>query len=360
MKKSIFACIAIALVLAGCSSSYKLSTSTRTDLARSIRYVPTLAILTVQPQRVTATCTAAELESLKGDQARQTVVAKALATVNADVLIAPRFTTQKGEDGKMQSMTVVGYAATFASFRPITTADAPFLQTKEVTQNKVTSQMATNTLTVAEIEYGAKQTLTLTPAELAGLDEAKALKAAKEKLLRQEKADFLYETHYSTAVEKGFMKTSVGTFTMTAFPAKYVNYRPVKKDEVELLNLSPKPVVYYNLTADIVPVAGRIQLKTPNTDANAKEYDLKEALRAAVLQKYNADFLLNEYFYVDRQDKVITRVTICGTPAVYANFRPLKEGDVIDFRLVGPNGKDGGDEPKSFWEALFGGLKKKD
>jgi len=360
MKKSIFACIAIALVLAGCSSSYKLSTSTRTDLARSIRYVPTLANLTVQPQRVTATCTAAELESLKGDQARQTVVAKALATVNADVLIAPRFTTQKGEDGKMQSMTVVGYAATFASFRPITTADAPFLQTKEVTQNKVTSQMATNTLTVAEIEYGAKQTLTLTPAELAGLDEAKALKAAKEKLLRQEKADFLYETHYSTAVEKGFMKTSVGTFTMTAFPAKYVNYRPVKKDEVELLNLSPKPVVYYNLTADIVPVAGRIQLKTPNTDANAKEYDLKEALRAAVLQKYNADFLLNEYFYVDRQDKVITRVTICGTPAVYANFRPLKEGDVIDFRLVGPNGKDGGDEPKSFWEALFGGLKKKD
>lgn len=360
MKKSIFACIAIALVLAGCSSSYKLSTSTRTDLARSVRYVPTLANLTVQPQRVTATCTAAELESLKGDQARQTVVAKALATVNADVLIAPRFTTQKGEDGKMQSMTVVGYAATFASFRPITTADAPFLQTKEVTQNKVTSQMATNTLTVAEIEYGAKQTLTLTPAELAGLDEAKALKAAKEKLLRQEKADFLYETHYSTAVEKGFMKTSVGTFTMTAFPAKYVNYRPVKKDEVELLNLSPKPVVYYNLTADIVPVAGRIQLKTPNTDANAKEYDLKEALRAAVLQKYNADFLLNEYFYVDRQDKVITRVTICGTPAVYANFRPLKEGDVIDFRLVGPNGKDGGDEPKSFWEALFGGLKKKD
>lgn len=360
MKKSIFACIAIALVLAGCSSSYKLSTSTRTDLARSIRYVPTLANLTVQPQRVTATCTAAELESLKGDQARQTVVAKALATVNADVLIAPRFTTQKGEDGKMQSMTVVGYAATFASFRPITTADAPFLQTKEVKQNKVTSQMATNTLTVAEIEYGAKQTLTLTPAELAGLDEAKALKAAKEKLLRQEKADFLYETHYSTAVEKGFMKTSVGTFTMTAFPAKYVNYRPVKKDEVELLNLSPKPVVYYNLTADIVPVAGRIQLKTPNTDANAKEYDLKEALRAAVLQKYNADFLLNEYFYVDRQDKVITRVTICGTPAVYANFRPLKEGDVIDFRLVGPNGKDGGDEPKSFWEALFGGLKKKD
>ena len=359
MKKSLFACITIALVLAGCSSSYKLSTSTRTDLARSIRYVPTLANLTVQPQRVTATCTAAELESLKGDQARQTVVARALATVNADVLIAPRFTTQKGEDGKMQSMTVVGYAATFDSFRPMTEEDAPFLAHKDVKQNKVTSQMATNTLTVAEIEYGAKQTLALAPEELVGLDEAKALKAAKEKLLRQEKADFLYETHYTTAVQTGFLKTSVGTFSITAFPAKYVNYRAAKKGEVESLNLSPKPVVYYNLTADVVPVAGRIQLKTPNTDANAKEADLKEALRAAVLQKYDADFLLNEYFYVDRKDKVITRVTICGTPAVYANFRPLQEGDVIDFRLVGPNGKEGSDEPKSIWESLFGVFKKK-
>lgn len=360
MKKSLLACIAIALVFAGCSSSYKLSTSTRTDLARSIRYVPTLANLTVAPQRVTATCTAAELEGLKSDQARETIVAKALATVNADVLIAPRFTTQKGEDGKMKSMTVVGYAATFASFSPLTTGDAPFLSKKDVKQNRVTSRMATNTLTVAEIEYAPKQTLALTPAELAGLDEAKALKVAKEKLLRQEKADFLFETHYTAAVEKGFLKTSVGTFSMTAFPAKYVNYRSVSKDEVEALNLSAKPVVYYNLTADIVPVAGRIQLKTPNSDANAKEADLKEALRAAVLQKYDADFLLNEYFYVDRQDKVITRVTICGTPAKYANFRPLKEGDVIDFRLVGQNGQDGGDEPKSFWEALFGGFKKKD
>ena len=91
------------------------------------------------------------------------------------------------------------------------------------------------------------------------------------------------------------------------------------------------------MTADVVPVANRIQLKSPNDDAKAKESDLKAAIRAAVLEKYNADFILNEQFYVDYQNKIITRVTICGTPAIYANFRELKEGDVIDYELINPS-----------------------
>ena len=358
MKKSFIACMALAVLFAGCSSSYKYTTSTRTDLARTIYYVPTLADMNVQPKRVSATCTAAELASLKGDLSRQTVVAKALAAAKADVLIAPNFTTQKGADGKMSSMTVTGYAASFTSFRPLKVEDAPFFANKEVKQDAVTGRIATNTLTVAELEFGAKQTLTLDLAELVGLDEQKALKAAKEKLLRQEKADFLFEPQYSASVQTGFLKTSVGVFNLTAFPAKYVNYRPAKKDEVEQLRLSKNPEVYYNLTADIVPVSGRIQLKAPNQDANASEADLKEAVRDAVLQKYNADFLLNETFYVDRQGKIITRVTICGTPAVYANFRPLQEGDVLDFRLVG-GGEAEEEQPKSIWDSLFGAFKKK-
>ena len=342
MKKSLFAFVALALLFSGCNSVYKLSTSTRVDLARSVRYIPSVANLQVQPQRVTATAAVSEFGALNNDQMREFVVAKALETANADVLIAPQFTTEKGGDGKLASITVIGYPATFTSFRPLTTADAPFAKQKEVTQDRVTERMAVNNLTVVEVEYGAKKSIVLTPAELAGKSEDAALKYAKEKLLRQEKADFLYEVHYTADVEKGFFKSAVNTFSLTAFPAKYVNYRSTTREELAAVDPGTKPVVFYNTTADIVPVGQRVQLKFGTGSANATQSELKETARAAALKKYNADFLLNETFYFDYQDKVITHVTICGTPAVYANFRPLKKGDVIDMRLVSGDGIFGG------------------
>ena len=339
MRKHLFLCMAIAFMAAGCSSSYKLSTSTQVPLARTVYYTPTLANLSVAPARATATCTVLELQSLKEPQQRETVVAKALAATNADVLIAPRFMVNKGTDGKMESLTVVGYPATFISFRTLNAADKSFLDEKPIKQNRALTRMATNTQTVADVEIGAKKELKLEAGELFGLNEATAYKAAQEKMLRQENADLLYQPHYTAAVQTGLFKAAVKSFAMTAFPMKYVNYRPATKDEIEQLNLSKKPVIYYNLTADIVPVAGRIQLKSPNEDVTAKEADLKQAIRAAVLEKYNADFILNEQFYVDYQNKIVTRITICGTPAVYANFRELSDGDVIDRELVDPDGE---------------------
>jgi hypothetical protein len=345
MKKNLFAWLTVAAVaglLAACGGSSRVvvSTSTRADLSRSVRYIPSLANLQVQAERATATCTASELEGLKGESAKQAVVAKALTATNADVLIAARFTTEKGSDGKMISMSVVGYPATITGFRSLAAADAPFSAVNTLSQNRVSSRMALNTMTVAEVEYGAKQTISLTLSDLGSKNEKQAVAFAKEKMMRDLKVDLLYEPQYKAVIDG----STVSSITLTAFPAKYVNYRTATKAEMEALSPESKPVVYYNLTADIQPVHKRIQAKVNNTDAAAKESELKEQAREAALAKYNADFLLNEQFYVDREDKVITRVTICGTPAVYANFRPLSAGDVIDFRQMKADGGEAGDE----------------
>lgn len=101
---------------------------------------------------------------------------------------------------------------------------------------------------------------------------------------------------------------------------------------------------------------GRTLQATLRGRISQKQAELKEAARAGILKKYNADFLLNETFYFDYQGQVITNVTICGTPAVYANFRPLEEGDVVDITFAPLDNEKG--QSKGFFELLFGKSKK--
>jgi hypothetical protein len=365
MKKYVLASLvfmAVALILTSCGGSSRITvaTSTNVDLARSICYIPTLANVQVQPTKVTATMTSTEMEGLNAEQKKQAVVAKAVATAKADILVVPSFTTKKNAEGKLASMTVTGYPAKISSFRPLSTADSPFLKQIEAKQDKVSGRMVVNTMTVAEMEYGPKTTLTLSPADigLAGQTEQKVLAYAKEKLLRQEKADVLYEPQYIANIVDG----KVSTFTLTAFPGRYAKYRTISTSEMERLNVGTKPTVLYNTTADIKAVSPRVQLKFATNNATAKESELKELARATALAKYNADFLLNETFYFDYADKVITHVTICGTPAVYTNWRPLKAGDIVDTRIMGLNGEAADveeEKPKSFVDQIIGLFKKK-
>lgn len=365
MKKYVFASLvfmAVVLILTSCGASSKMTvaTSTSVDLARSIRYIPTLANVQVQPTKVTATMTSTEMEGLKAEQRKQAVVAKAVAAAKADILVVPSFSTKKDAEGKLVSMTVTGYPANISSFRSLSIADSPFLKQIESKQDKVSGQMVVNTMTVAEMEYGPKTTLTLSPADigLAGQTEQKVLAYAKEKLLRQEKADVLYEPQYTATIVDG----KVSTFTLTAFPGKYAKYRTISTSEMERLNVGTKPTVLYNTTADIKAVSPRVQLKFATNNATAKESELKELARATALAKYNADFLLNETFYFDYADKVITHVTICGTPAVYTNWRPLKAGDIVDTRIMGLNGEAADveeEQPKRFVDMFLGLFKKK-
>ena len=352
---------AVALVFTACGGSSRMSkaTSERVELAKSVRCLPTLATLDVQSTRVSATAYANELESLNAEEQRQAVVAKALATVNGDVLLAPLFTKAKGEDGKMTSITVSGYPATIKSFRPMKAADMDIAAGAEFKQEGAHGRIALNTLTVAEMEYSAKKSIALTPDELAGKNEASALKFAREKMLRQEKMDVLFHEQYTISIENGI----VTAFTLTAFPGKYASYRKATQSEMLALQPSSKPAVFYQtIAADIQTVAPRCQLKFGTGGAQTSQAELKETARAAALQKYNAEFLLNETFYFDYQDKVITHVTICGTPAVYANFHALQPNEVADTKLVPFTGDvlDAEEEqPKGLLDSILGIFKKK-
>ena len=257
-----------ALLLTACGGSSRMtkSTSSRMELAHTVRLIPSQAALAVSPERVTATIQSYELESLDAEQARQTVVAKALATVNGDVLLAPRFSSEKTPDGKISSLTVVGYAATVSSFRPVTETDVVIPDSLTYAQHPM-HEASCNTMTVADVEYAEKASVSLTAAELTGKNEETAL-----------------------------------------------------------------------------------QMKFGTNNAPMTQADLKEMARAAALQKYNADLLLNETFYFDYQDKIITHVTICGTPAVYANFRPLQKDEVADIKLVPITGDTrSAEKTKDFW-----------
>jgi len=363
MKKNVIygvmlATVALMFTACGGSSRITKATSDRLDLAKTVRCIPTLASLDVNANRVTATAYANELESLNAEEQKQAVVAKALAPVNGDVLLAPQFSTAKGPDGKMTSITVIGYSATIKSFRPMTENDVVIDEKLLAAAAQPTpNRMAMNTMTVAEIEWAPKKSIALTPVELVGKNEASALKLAKEKMLRQEKMDVLFHEEYNITINNG----TVSSFTLTAFPGKYVNYRKTTKREQFALKPSTVPVVNYQaIAADIKTVAPRAQLKFGTGNAAAKEAELKETARAAALKKYNCDFLLNETFYFDYQDKVITHVTICGTPAVYANFRPLVEGEIVDVKLAPFAGEGIEDEqPKGLLDSIFGLFKKK-
>ncbi len=353
---------AMCFLLAACGGSSRMSksTSARVDLAQTVRIIPSLASLEVSPTHTTATLQAAELESLDVKAAKQTVVAKALAIAHGDVMLAPRFVIEKAAKGKMTSISVTGYAATITAFRPMTEADVPFDDSLLIKQDVKRDKIAINTMLVADVEYGSKTTVSLDPAELAGKKEASALKLAKEKLLRQEKMDVLFGEQYSISINNG----TITSFSLTAFPGKYVNYRKATPRELLTLKPSSRPVVtYQTIAADITPVASRTQMKFGTGNAELKEADLKETARAAALQKHNADFLLNETFYFDYLDKIITHVTICGTPAVYTNFRPynpLAEEEVVDTQLVPMAGDiQEAEKPKTLWETIIGIFKKK-
>ncbi|MGN1248206.1 MAG: hypothetical protein ACI4UO_06430, partial [Paludibacteraceae bacterium] len=153
----------------------------------------------------------------------------------------------------------------------------------------------------------------------------------------------------------------ITSFTLTAFTGKYVNYRKTTLRELMALRPTTQPVVNYRtVAADIQAVSPRIQLKFGTGNAQVSEAELKQTARSAALNKYNADFLLNETFYFDRQDKIITHVTICGTPAVYTNFRPWNGEEVVDVKLVPITGDVQEEEkPKSLWDSILGIFKKK-
>lgn len=355
MKKIFLFTSVLAIILTGCkSASYQAKSAHTENLGKTVLFVPTLAELSVASERVTATLNKDEVAGLSLDKAKQTVAAKALSGT-ADILVAPQYETSYF-DGDLQNISVVGYAATFKSFRPMKVTDAPFVKTEDVNQNTVITKPGCNTQTIADLKVADKVTLTLSDTELQGLSENKALALAKSKILRQQNADFLLEVQYEVKNLDGELKS----FTATAYPAYYTNYRTATKAEVKALNPTSKAQVYYNLVAEVKALGDKLQKTYPaSTFKTVKAAELKELARIQLIKDNNADILLNDqyYFDYDAEGKIITAVTVCGTPAVYANFHSLNAEEVIDRKTL--ENADGATSQVSFLQMILNLFKKK-
>ena len=328
MKKSILFLSVMAIALVGCKSvSYHAQSAHTENLGKTVLIVPSLADLSVVPQHVTATLSGAEVEGLSLDKAKETVAAKAL-NGKADILVAPQYETNY-LDGKLQTISVIGYAATIKSFRPFKVADKPFIKDECDEQDVVNAKPVRNTRTIADVKVAPKASLSLNESELVGVSEKKALQLAEDKLLRKSNADLLLELQHTVKIVDGVLKE----FNITAYPATYVNYRGATKQEIATLHPTAKAEVYYNVIADVKAKGDKIQKTYPvSTFKTTKASELKELARIAVLKENDADVLLKEqyYFDYDAQGANIVSITICGTPAIYTNFRTITDKDCVD------------------------------
>jgi len=335
MKKLLFSFVlgAISFGMTSClttSVSGQFQSARIESLGKTVCYTPTLANLSVAPVRVSAELSALEVAGLSLDRAKQTVSAKALN--GADIMVAPQFETTY-LDGQLQGISVFGYAAKITSFRPLKVIDAPFADTKTKAQNMVDVVPVRNLKTIADLQVGQKVTISLTNQELSGLTEDRAFALAENKLLRQENADLLIEPRYTCDNQGGIIRS----FSITAFPATYVNYRSATKSEAVVLNPTAEAEIYYNIVADVEAKNNKIQHTYSYSELHSNNADeMKELARIKVLKEYSADLLLNPQYYFDYDvtgQKVIA-ITICGTPAIYTNFHPLTSYDAVDYTPV--------------------------
>lgn len=117
--------------LISCSSVSKFSTAKTIDITPTIIQKPTVADMQVNETKVTGTFTGkiktTPLETIKSE-----AVASALKSVNADILVEPRFDTTI--NGSQTTVTVSGFPATFKNFRAMKEEDIPLMKIGTVRQ----------------------------------------------------------------------------------------------------------------------------------------------------------------------------------------------------------------------------------
>lgn len=123
--------IAFGAMMASCSVQ-RTTTSKSVDVFSNLSSY-TLADLDIAQTKVSAEITRKkELKKLPLNILKEKVVAKALASINGDIMVEPRFeiTMRKG---KVRFISVTGYPATFKNFRKgeIKTNDCYHFQTNK-------------------------------------------------------------------------------------------------------------------------------------------------------------------------------------------------------------------------------------
>ena len=126
-KQTIHLAIAVvsAALLQSCTSVSKFSSAKTLDVTAVVNQKPTLADLDIKDKKVTGT--ASYKITQKGiDAIKQEAVANALKSVNADILVEPKFDTEV--NNSTITITVTGYPGFYKNFRPIKTEDLPVLE----------------------------------------------------------------------------------------------------------------------------------------------------------------------------------------------------------------------------------------
>lgn len=123
MKKIIFS-IGIAFLFASCSV-YKTTTTKTMDVSGGgIIQTPVIVDLDVKPNKVSGTATGKKEVPI--ENVRQSAIADAVKSANADVLVEPRFETTITSSNK--TIVVSGYPANYKNFRQMTNADTTLIQ----------------------------------------------------------------------------------------------------------------------------------------------------------------------------------------------------------------------------------------
>lgn len=114
-----------AALLQSCTSVSKFSSAKTLDIAAVVNQKPTLADLEVKDSK--ATGTASYKSTVKSFEAiKQEAVANALKSVNADILVEPKFETEI--NNYTITITVKGYPGFYKNFRAVKTEDLPVLE----------------------------------------------------------------------------------------------------------------------------------------------------------------------------------------------------------------------------------------
>jgi hypothetical protein len=129
--RRLFALFFASILLGSCSTVSKFSSAKTIDITPLVVQKPTVADLVVKEAKVTGNFSGKSmtipLETIKSE-----AVAAALKTVNADVLIEPRF--DYVINGKLTTVTVSGFPAIYKNFRPIKPEDIQLLHSGIVRQ----------------------------------------------------------------------------------------------------------------------------------------------------------------------------------------------------------------------------------
>ena len=114
-----------ASLLQSCTTVSKFSSGKTIDIAATIKQKPTVTDLEVKENKVTGTAsyksTEKSIEAIK-----QEVVANALKSVNADILVEPKFETVI--KNYIITVTVTGYPGFYKNFRTVKAEDLPVLE----------------------------------------------------------------------------------------------------------------------------------------------------------------------------------------------------------------------------------------